>query len=231
MERLRTAAHVGERRLCRFLHHVTELPREDEFALPAQDVDLRPQHIAADLRPRKPCDDADEWLLLLPRRMVLRTFQKLRKVRLRHGDGRRLPFDDAPRCLAAELSHDALQLAHPRLARIGADEHRIDACTDADVLCLQPVLYALTRQEMPPCDLDLLHLRIAREIQDLHAVTQRRRNARGVICRDDPEHLREVKRQLHEVIAERAVLGRVKNLKKRSRRIAMKVHGNLVHLI
>ena len=84
---------------------------------------------------------------------------------------------------------------------------------------------------MPPCDLDLLHLRIAREIQDLHAVTQRRRNARGMICRDDPEHLREVKRQLHEVIAERAVLCRVKNLKQRSGRIAMKVHGNLVHLI
>ena len=156
------AAHIGERRLCGFLHDITELSREDELPLAAQDVDLRAQDIAAHLCPCKPRNNADERFFLLLRRVICRLFEKFDEVRFCDADRRGLTFDDASRGFAAKTPDNALERAHARLACIGADNLGIDARGNTDVLRLQPVLGALARQEVTARDLDLLELGIAR---------------------------------------------------------------------
>ena len=84
---------------------------------------------------------------------------------------------------------------------------------------------------MAACNLDFFKFGVAREVQDLHAVTQRGRNLRRIVRRHDPEDAREVKRQLDKMIAERAVLRGIKHLKQCRRRIAVEVHRDLVDLI
>ena len=94
--------------------------------------------------------------------MILRTLKEVREIRLRHSNRRLLIRDNAACRLAAELPDDALELAHARLTRIGADNLRPDTRTDTDVLRLQPILRTLTRQEVTACNLDFLKFGIAR---------------------------------------------------------------------
>ena len=139
------APYIGKCCLRRLLHHLAKLPCEDELSLSAQNIDLRAQHISADLCPCKSCDNAHKRFPLLSRRTIFRLFEKVRKGFLVHPNGWMFPFDDASRRLATNLPKNTFQFTHTSFTRVGLDELCINFCADANILSLQPVAYTLSR--------------------------------------------------------------------------------------
>ena len=93
------------------------------------------------------------------------------------------------------------------------------------------MLFALLGQQMLLCDLELFLVGIARELDDLHAVEQRARDGVKRVGRQDEEHIRQVDRDLHEVIAEVVVLLCVEHLQQRRRRVAAVIAAELIDLV
>jgi hypothetical protein len=80
-------------------------------------------------------------------------------------------------------------------------------------------------------DGDLLLFRVPGEVDDLHAVTQRRRHRVEHVRRGHEQHAREIERDVEIVVAERAVLLGVEHLEQRGRRIPAEIHPELVDLV
>ncbi len=80
-------------------------------------------------------------------------------------------------------------------------------------------------------DLELLLLGVARQLEHLHAIAQRRRNRIEHVRGRQEQHLGEIERHVEVVIAERVVLLRVEHLEQRRRRIAAEVRAELVDLV
>jgi hypothetical protein len=74
------------------------------------------------------------------------------------------------------------------------------------------VLLEETRQQIPPRDLDFLLHRVTGDLDDLHAVAERRRNVEEIVRRADEEARREIERHIEVVIDELVVLRRVEDL-------------------
>jgi hypothetical protein len=81
------------------------------------------------------------------------------------------------------------------------------------------------------CDLDLLELGVAGELEHFHAVAQRLRNRVQHVGRADEHHVRQVVLDVEVVIEEGVVLFRVEHLEQRRRRIAAEVHRHLVDFV
>ena len=81
------------------------------------------------------------------------------------------------------------------------------------------------------CDLELLHVGVAREVDRLHAVLERRRDRVGDVGGGDEEHSREVVLDVQVVVHEGVVLLGVEDLEQRGRRVAAEVRAQLVHLV
>ena len=74
-------------------------------------------------------------------------------------------------------------------------------------------------------------LGVARQLDDLHPVAQRRRDRIEQVARGDEEHLREVEGHLEVVVLEGVVLLRIEDLEQGRGRIATEVHADLVDLV
>ncbi len=93
------------------------------------------------------------------------------------------------------------------------------------------VLLDLARNQIALGDVDLLLLGVAGELDDLHAVEQRRRYRVQLVGCADKQHVAEVERLIEVVVAERVVLLRVQRLEQRARRVAAEVAPELVDLV
>ena len=72
-----------------------------------------------------------------------------------------------------------------------------------DRLCLgQPMVLTLLRQDVALCNLHLLRLGVSRNLDDLHAVAQRRRNRVELVRGGNKEHLRKIELHLKVVVLE-----------------------------
>ena len=89
----------------------------------------------------------------------------------------------------------------------------------------------LPREQVAPRDLQLLLLGVARELDDFHAVAQRRRNGVEHVRGADEQHLRQIEGHAEIVVAERVVLLRIEHLEQRRERIALMARRELVHLV
>ena len=96
---------------------------------------------------------------------------------------------------------------------------------------LQAVRLELPAHEVTARDLDLLLLRVAGQLDDLHAVAQRARDRVEHVGGGDEEHLREVEGHAEVVVAERRVLLRIEHLEQRRRGIALEAGAELVDLV
>ena len=74
-------------------------------------------------------------------------------------------------------------------------------------------------------------MRVAGELDHLHAVEQRRRHRVELVRGGDEEDVREVERQVQVVVAEGRVLLGVEHLEHRARRVAAEVRAHLVDLV
>ena len=89
----------------------------------------------------------------------------------------------------------------------------------------------LARDQESLRDVDLFFLRVAGELEDLHAVAERFWNRIHPVRRGHEEDLRQIERHIEIVIAERRVLFRVEHFHQRCRRIAAEIAAELVHLV
>ena len=129
------------------------------------------------------------------------------------------------------MADRALKLAHARFTRVLDDHLLDDAFAKLQVTRLQAVRRALASDEIALGDLQLLLLGVARQRDDLHAVAQGARDIREAVRRDDPKNLGEIEGKLDVMIAERRVLRGIEHFEERRRRIALVVHGDLVHFV
>ena len=96
---------------------------------------------------------------------------------------------------------------------------------------LEAVFFDLLRYEVALGDLDLFFFRIAREFDDFHAVQERPRDITDDVGRRNPEDFRQIERQFQEMVAEGAVLFRIKDFQHGRGRVAAHIRGHLVDFV
>ena len=96
---------------------------------------------------------------------------------------------------------------------------------------LQPGLGQLPGQQVVPGDEHLLVLGVAVELDQLHPVEQRARDAFEHVRGGQEHHVGQVEVHLQVVVAEGVVLRRVEHLQQRRRGVAAVVGADLVHLV
>ena len=136
-----------------------------------------------------------------------------------------VPFRAAPRDLPAQRADLALEIAHAGLARVAADDVANRGLRELDLLGRQPVILHLLPDQVLEGDLQLLFLGVAGELEDLHAVAQRRRDRIEDVGRRHEQDLGQVERHVEIVIAERVVLLGVEHFEQRRRRVAAEVRA------
>src|ERR1700737_2690398 len=105
-----------------------------------------------------------------------------------------------------------LQPAHAGFSRVRRDDPVQRLVRQLHLHAGKPVRLELLGQEVRARDGRLLLRRVARDLQDLHPVPQRRRNRLQRVRGGDEEDLREIERNLEVVIRERLVLLRIQHL-------------------
>ena len=225
-------AHVGERDPRRLLHHVAELPGQDQALVALHRGRLDEEDVAAGAGHGQPGRDAGDRgaldRLLEEALAAERVAQRLgvehdRRLGLAGGDPRRRP--------AQQLAQFALELAHAGLAGVLGDDAAQDLVAGLDLLRLQPVALELARQQVAAGDRQLLVGRVAVEGDRLHAVQQRRRDRVDEVGGGEEDDLGEVDLDVEVVVAEGVVLRRVEHLEQGRRRVAAPVGADLVDLV
>ena len=135
----------------------------------------------------------------------------------------------APPC--ADAGDLALERADAGFLRVVVDDRADRVLGDRERHVVEAALLALARHEVLHGDVELLELRVAGELDDLHAVLQRDRDAAERVRRRDEHHVREVVVEVEVVVVERVVLLGVEHLEQRRRRIAAEVGRHLVDLV
>ena len=120
---------------------------------------------------------------------------------------------------------------HARFAGVAGDDLFDDLRCEDQLLLLDAVRLALFGQQVVQGDLDLVFEDVARDVDHLHAVAQRRIDIADVVGRGDEEHLREVVLRIEVVVVERGVLFGIEYFEQCARRIAVVRHADLVHLV
>ncbi len=230
-EACRPALDQTERRLGALLHHVAQLPGEDQLAAARHARRLDEQDVAAARRPGQPGGDprhagphGDLVLELLGTENAV-------QVLFINGDRLRAALGEAhgdPPEHAADLP---LQVAAAGLPRVAADDRPERAVGDRCVLGGEAVGGELPADQVALGDLQLFILGVARQLDHFHAVAQRPRDVVEHVGRGNEEHLREIERHRQVVVAERRILLGIQHLQQRRRRIAVKARAELVHLV
>ena len=226
-ELLGVRTHVRQRDVRRLGHDVAELTRDLQTGLTLHTGDLDRQHVATGTRHRKTGGETGN------RRAgrVLGTEPAPADVLLQVGfvdDDRRdsvdvtvtLDLGDTARRLASDGAELTFQTTNACFTRPTADERMERGVGDFELVLAQTGLLPLAREQVVLRDRDLLVLGVAVELDDLHAVEQRRRDRLQHIRRGEEQDVRQVEVELQVVVTEGVVLRGVQDLQQRGRRIA-----------
>jgi hypothetical protein len=126
-------------------------------------------------------------LLLRFLHRIPRRAEDLLDLRVVDDPGPLLTLRLAPRALAHDRRHVALEVSQPGLARVPARDEAEHFVGELDVLVGDPVLLEQPREQVAPRDLDLLFDGVPRDANDLHAVAQGRRDVEQVVRGADEE--------------------------------------------
>ena len=142
-----------------------------------------------------------------------------------------LAGDDQLGALAAQRSDLPLQGAHARLADIVVNQVVQRLVIDAAAAAVEAVALNLFWHQIALGNLELFLAGIAGQLDDLHAVVQRGRDAGRVVCRREEEDVAQIERDLQIVVAEGKILLRVQHLQQRRGRVALVVAAQFVDLV
>jgi hypothetical protein len=140
-------------------------------------------------------------------------------------------FRHFPGHLAADRGDFPLQVPHPRLPGVEADDGEDGVFRKLDVLQGQAVGLGLFGSKEMLGDLELFHFGIARQPDDLHAVLQGQGDGVEVIGRGDEHDFGEIVVAVQIVVVEGHVLLGVQDLKQGRGGIAPEVGAHLVHFV
>ena len=138
---------------------------------------------------------------------------------------------DFDRYFPTERRDLALEVAHARLAGVFLDRYLQRRVGNVGVGGGERVLVQLLGQEVAPGNFQLFAQRVARKLNNLHAVEQRRRDGLQRVGGGDKHHRREIPRHVEVVVAERVILLGIEHFQQRGRRIAAKICAELVDLV
>ena len=244
--------HQADRCLRRLSHDVADLAGQVDLACTLHGDRLNEEDLAAGLRPGKSGDDARRRVLhdlvvidLLLSEIILDVFLPDDQLALCEGGlcvifrlvlgvfifHREITLDDLHRSLAADRQQLLLKPADARLARVIRNDLADRAVRKADIVLRETRLGDRLGHQMALRDLKMLHRRVARQLDDLHAVKQRLRDRIPGVGRADEEYMREVVGQVHIVVVEGAVLFRIQHFKQRRARVPVKASHDLVDLV
>src|SRR5439155_7876967 len=136
-----------------------------------------------------------------------------------------------PRALAAHGFDRALELPDAGLPRVLANHLRDRGVVERDVSFEEPVLAGRPRDQVASCDLDLLRVHVAGDLDHFHPIEQRRGNEIEHVRRGDEERLGEVERDLDVMVHEMRVLLMIQHIEERRGRIPLRVVAKLVDLV
>ena len=186
-----------------------------------------------DRRPREADRDARDHVVL--RQLGLRLDRPEQRLELRRVDLLRDVAVALARPCARACGRPSRSRARDCARRPRACSSRIIVRSASSAISMpascDAVALELARQQEALRDLELLLDRVARQLDHLHAVPQRRRHRVDHVRRRDEEHLRQVEGHLEIVVAELVVLLGIEHLEQRRRRIAAAVRADLVDLV
>jgi len=228
---LRVGADEAQRRRHRFLHDVAQLAGQRE-AFPAfHGRGFDKKHVAAHRRPGQSDRDAGLGDARVDVRRHAHRPQVFVDIFFRHGLGGDAAFGDLRRHAAAGVGDFPLQVAHARLPRVAGDDGGKRLGRQPKLRRSKAVFRKLTRNQVLLGDLHFFFLGVARELDHLQPIQERRRNRIEHIGRRDENHLRQIERHIQVMIGKRIVLLRIQHLEQRRGRIAAEITAELVDLV
>ena len=160
-EQLRTAADIGDGGLRRLLHDVAEVAGQLELARAVEHGDFDIEYFPADRRPRKAAHKADLVLRIDTLRLVARRAEIIGHAAGAQLHALALTERDALGGLAADGGKVTFKHTHAGFARIERDDLTDGIVAHAQLRLLETVLFALFRQQMLLCNLELFLIGIA----------------------------------------------------------------------
>src|SRR5262249_55793123 len=188
------------------LHDLAELTRHDQPAGARVGRRLDEEHVPADGGDSETGGHAGVGGALADLAGETARAEPLAHALLVDPDPTRLSLGDAKRRLPEDVGDPALETADARLTRVLAGDEADRLLREVDLAGLQAALLELPGDEVSPGDLDLLVLRIPRELDQVHPVAKRRRDRLQQVGRADEEHLRQIEGEVEVVIPEGRVL-------------------------
>ena len=186
-------ADVAQRGARRLLHHVAELPGEDQVVVPGrQQARFDEQHVAAGFGPRHAGGDAgprdaERHLLLESRRPEV--LRHVVGVARRWVGGAVAGAGDARGDLPRDRADLPLEVPHARLRACSRSMiRRIAASSNVTCSGVSPCSSSWRGTRYRLRDVQLLLLAVAGERDDFHPVEQRRMNRAELVRRRDEQH-------------------------------------------
>ena len=208
-----------------------QLTGKDKLALAWHNIYFDLKGIAAYLCPGKATGNSD-LILLIGHQIVISFFAK------EFGDisgcdhNFILAFFHKRTCgLPADASDISLQGTDSGFLGIVVDQLTESCRLDHQFSFRNPVDLHLFRNQMFPCNMFLLILRIAWNFHQFHTVKKRSRDSLNIICSGNKQYLRKILGYLHIMIIELAVLLRIQHLEKGRGSISLVVAAYLIYLI
>ena len=220
---------VGDGR--RFLHHVAQVARQAHLALAGRQARLDVEDVAAHFGPRQSCHHARQPADVVLLAQELRDAQHLLDIGFRELRCERLLESNLLGPRAGNLGQLFVERADARFARVARDDFLHQLGAQYQLLLADSVRLALLGQQVFERDADLLLGQIARNVDHLHAVAQRRGDVGDVVGRGDEQHFREVVLHVEVVVMERGVLLGVEHFQQGARRVAVVRGRHLVDLV
>src|SRR6185437_15033956 len=176
----RLGAHIGARRVYRFLHHIAELAGRLHAAFAGQHDRFDLQGLAAHFGPGQAGDHTD---LIFAFHLAVAEFPHAgigSEVFRTDFDRLRLIRDDFLHGLARQVCDLAFEIANARFTGVIADEVAQTRIGDLPFAFAKAMRLDLFRDQVTLGNLDFLILGVTRDADDLHAVHQRLRHAQAV---------------------------------------------------
>ena len=226
-----TAAEATEGGLGRFLHDRAQIARQFQLTCAVHDVDFHFQDFTAHFRPGKAVDHTDFIAGRMYTGGIADSAEVVGEVFICNGNRLYIILHKRHSGFTAQLTKLTLQHADTALAGIVGDGAANGVFREFQLCFLQTMLLQLLGQQVALGDLQLFLVGVAAQFDQLHTVEERSGNGVGSIGSSDEHDAAEVNRQLHEMVAERAVLLGIQHLKKRGGGIAAGVVCQLVDLV
>ena len=185
---------IRKRRLRRLLHNFTDLPGDLHAALAFQDQHLDRHNLAAVLRPCHGSGNANLVLALGFGLEELRRAEELFDVQRGQPVRVVLILRLQAGYFAAHAANLAFEVAHAGFIGVFTNDPADGRVLELHLFFFQPALFHLARQQVAVGDLEFFFFDIAGELDDFHAVQQRRRDRSQRIGSGDEHHARQVVR-------------------------------------